>query len=139
MNLNKQIKVDEEIVLSFVSGDIKAFDLLYFNFCNRLHNFVYSLVKINTETEGIVQEVFVKIWESKDQLKKYKSFESYLFTVAYNATISHLRKKSTELKYIEFIKSVQVELEQPKIDEKLDLEKFNQSLNAVILTQRQYK
>ena len=132
MKVNEQIKPDIEVVKKFASGDIKAFDLLYFAFCNRLHNFVFGLVKIKTETEGIVQEVFIKIWESRGQLKKYDSFESLLFTIAYNTTISYLRKKATEQKYIEYVKSIQIESELPKIDEKLDLEKFNKTVNAVI-------
>jgi RNA polymerase sigma-70 factor (ECF subfamily) len=132
MKLNQQVKIEEGVIRKFAAGDSKAFDLLYFHFCNRLHRFVFSLVKIETETEGIVQEVFIKVWENRTQLKKHASFESFLFTVAYNATMSHLRKKATEVKYIEYIKSIQIEAIQPLIDEKLDLDEFNQTLNEVI-------
>lgn len=131
-NTNEQIKMDPEVVKRFTKGDTKAFDLLYHTFCKRLQNFVFSLTKIEVETEGIVQEVFIKVWESRSQLKKYASFESFLFTVAYNSTMSFLRKKATDKKYIDYIKSIQVESEQPGIDEKLDLEKFNKTINDVI-------
>lgn len=132
MEINKQIKPDPKVIKDFISGDIKSFDLLYHLFYNRLYNFVFGLIKIRTESEGIVQEVFIKIWESRNQLKKHSSFESFLFTIAYNTTISHLRKKATEQKYIDYIKSIQIETESPTIDEKLDLEKLNTTINKVI-------
>lgn len=132
MELNNQIKLNPKLVKDFSSGDMEAFDLLYHTFNKRLYNFVFGLVKIRTESEGIVQEVFIKIWESRSQLKKHSSFESFLFTVAYNTTISLLRKKATEQKYIDYIKSIQVETVSPTLDEKIDLENLNKSINAVI-------
>ena len=132
MEINKQIKPDPRVVKDFISGDIKSFDLLYHTFNNRLYNFVFGLIKIRTESEGIVQEVFIKIWESRNQLKKHSSFESFLFTIAYNTTISLLRKKATEKKYIDYIKSIQIEPESPTIDKEIDLENLNKTINTVI-------
>ena len=132
MEINKQIKPDPMVVKDFISGDIKSFDLLYHTFNNRLYNFVFGLIKIRTESEGIVQEVFIKIWESRNQLKKHSSFESFLFTIAYNTTISLLRKKATEQKYIDYIKSLQIESESPTIDKEIDLGNLNKTINTVI-------
>lgn len=132
MKLNEQIKINEELVKGLTAGDVQSFDLLYHIFYNRLYNFVFGLVKIRTESEGIVQDVFIKIWESRSQIEKHNSFESFLFTVAYNATISILRKKATEQKYIDYIKSIQVETDLPTIDEKIDLENINKSIHEVI-------
>ncbi len=124
--------IDELIVRNFVNGDISAFDELYFLFCSRLQNFVFGLVKVESESEELVQDIFVKIWESRGNIQKHGSFESFLFTVAYNRTISHLRKKEAKGKYINYIKSIQTEGEEPKLDEKIDFEKFKQRLENVI-------
>lgn len=96
MEINNQIKLNQELVKDFASGNMEAFDLLYHTFNYRLYNFVFGLIKIRTEAEEIAQEVFIKIWESRNQLNKHSSFESFLFTVAYNTTISLFRKKATE-------------------------------------------
>jgi hypothetical protein len=45
MKINERTKIEEEVISKFAEGDIQAFDLLYFTFCNRLHNFVFSLIK----------------------------------------------------------------------------------------------
>lgn len=60
-----------------------------------------------TDAEDIVQEVFIKIWEKRKTIDLYSSFESFLFTVAYNATISLLRKRITENKYLEHLQAIQ--------------------------------
>jgi len=38
-------------------------------------------LKSKEETEGLVQDVFLKIWENRKTLKKNASLKSYLFTI----------------------------------------------------------
>ncbi|MBN1950963.1 MAG: sigma-70 family RNA polymerase sigma factor, partial [Bacteroidales bacterium] len=45
--------------------------------------------------------VFIKIWEKHQDLDENQSFESFLFTVTYNAAISLLRKKLSEKNFLE--------------------------------------
>ena len=84
-----------------------AFDAIYNKYCHKLHKFVFMFLKHEEDAEEIVQEVFVKIWESRSKIDVYSSFESFLFTIAYNATMSLLRKRITEAKSREYLKSRQ--------------------------------
>ena len=84
-----------------------AFDTIYKKYCCRLYGFVLRYTKQEADTEGIVQEVFIKIWEAKNKIDEYSSFESFLFTIAYNTTISLLRKRINENKYLEHLKTLQ--------------------------------
>lgn len=84
-----------------------AFYHIYERYFKKLYWFVLKYIKQKEDAEEIVQEVFVKIWESRSKIDVHSSFESFLFTVAYNATISVLRKKASESKYIEHIRSLQ--------------------------------
>ncbi len=84
-----------------------AFDAIYNKYCHKLHKFVFMFLKHEEDAEEIVQEVFVKIWESRSKIDVYSSFESFLFTIAYNATMSLLRKRITEAKSREYLKSLQ--------------------------------
>lgn len=84
-----------------------AFDAIYERYCSRLYGFVFRYVKQEVDAEEIVQEVFVKIWEARKKIEVHTSFESFLFTIAYNSTISLLRKRANEIKYVEHIKSLQ--------------------------------
>ena len=125
-------KTDKETVKRLVNGDIKAFDLLYGKFWSRTQQFVFNLVKIRSESEEIAQDVFVKLWENKQQIKKFSSFDSYLFSIAYNATLSQLRKKASEKKYLEYIKKIQIPEAAPTPDEEIDLEKLSSKIEVVI-------
>lgn len=129
---NKKKDFNETHVKEFSKGNIKAFDFLYSIYCPRLQQFVYGLIKEKSETEEIVQDVFVKLWINRDALKNYNSFESYLFSIAYNATLGYLRKKATEKKYIEYVKSVQVVSEEAIAENKMDLNILSQKLEEAI-------
>ncbi len=86
---------------------MKAFDIIYKKYSRRLFGFVFRYIKQETDTEEIVQEVFIKIWQSRENINIYSSFESFLFTIAHNATVNLLKKRATEQKYVEHVKSLQ--------------------------------
>lgn len=109
MNMTRDRKnIDEAIVKRFTADDMRAFDIIYSEFTPRLKKFISVLTKNESDADELVQEVFIKIWQNRDKLKNYSSFESYLFRIAYRTTIDLLRKRSKEAKYIEQVKSLQV-------------------------------
>jgi len=96
-------------------------------------------LKQEEDAEEIVQEVFIKIWESREKIDVYASFESFLFTIAYNATMSLLRKRVSEAKSREYLKSVQqINKAEPVIDE-LQFKELSQKVETLLdqLTPRQ--
>ena len=125
-------KIDKFLVKRFTNGDIKAFDSIYSAFNQKLQKFVFTLIKTEPDTEDIVQEVFVKVWENREKLKSYSSFDSYLFSIAYNTTISLLRTRVKENKYVEFIKSVQIEVDEPDFVEGYNSDEMNEKINLLI-------
>lgn len=96
-----------DLVFQLKQGDLRAFDAIYKKYLRRLFGFVFRYVKQETDTEEIVQEVFIKIWQNREKINAYSSFESFLFTIAHNATVNLLKKRATEQKYIEHVKSLQ--------------------------------
>ena len=103
----KVIKPNTELVKLLKKGDMKAFDIIYKEYSKRLYGFVFRYIKNEVDTEEIVQEVFIKIWKSREKIDVYSSFESFLFTIAHNATVNLLKKRATEQKYVEHVKSLQ--------------------------------
>lgn len=103
----KNNKSNTELVKLLKTGDMAAFDAIYNKYCHKLHEFVLMFLKQEEDAEEIVQEVFIKIWESRGKIDVYASFESFLFTIAYNATMSLLRKRVSETKSREYLKSLQ--------------------------------
>ncbi|MGV8137267.1 MAG: RNA polymerase sigma factor [Mangrovibacterium sp.] len=103
----KKVETNTELLLLLKEGNMVAFDAIYGRYCRRLYEFVIRYVKTEADAEEIVQEVFIKIWEHRDRIDVYSSFESFVFTISYNSAISLLRKKVHENKYFEYLKSLQ--------------------------------
>lgn len=103
----KNANSNNDLTLKLKQGDLVAFDAIYKKYSRRLFGFVFRYVKQEADTEEIIQEVFIKIWQSREKINEYSSFESFLFTVAHNATVNLLKKRAIEQKYIEHVKSLQ--------------------------------
>jgi RNA polymerase sigma-70 factor (family 1) len=75
----------EEILLSKVAaGDEGAFRELFDGHRDKLYAYMLRLSKERVIAEDIVQEVFLKIWITRDQLSSIRNFDAYLFTIARN-------------------------------------------------------
>jgi len=97
MTLNKNIS-DEELVEKLRMGDIDAFDAVFEKYGNRLFGFALKYLKSKEETEDLVQDVFLRIWENRKTLKKDASLKSYLFTISYHSICKIFRKKQLIMK-----------------------------------------
>jgi RNA polymerase sigma-70 factor (ECF subfamily) len=102
MAINKNIS-DDELVEKLRKGDIEAFDAVFEKYSNRLFGFALKYLKSKEETEGLVQDVFLKIWENRKTLKKDASLKSYLFTISYHNICKIFRKKQLQGKLKEKI------------------------------------
>jgi RNA polymerase sigma-70 factor (ECF subfamily) len=101
---------DNQLVERLRKGDINAFNKLYSKFSKKLYYFVKGYLQSKEDAEELVQEVFIKIWEKRNTLRKDLSFDAYLFTIAFNAIRKHFRSKSREKKHLNrFSEGFQVE------------------------------
>lgn len=134
-------KLNKEVIDRLKNGDMVAFDTIYKMYSHRLFGFVFSIIKQELDAEEIVQEVFIKIWESRLKIGNYSTFDSFLFSIAHNTTISLLRKRINEKKYLEYLKSVQVEVSSTDIVEELHFneikEKFDHLINRLSPRQKE--
>ena len=89
-------------------GDKNAINELYEKYSPRLYHFVLRYLKSEEDTRDIIQEVFIRLWNKREELKKGTNIEAFLFTVAKNVTISEFRKKITGKEYIEYLRSLVV-------------------------------
>lgn len=131
----KNIKLLERLK----NGDMLAFDTIYKQYCTRLYGFVLKIIKQESDAEEIVQQVFVKIWESRLSINTNSSFDSYLFTIAYNNTVSLLRKRVNEKKYLEHLKLIQQTESSSNIIDEMDFKDVKNNFLKLVgqLTPRQ--
>ena len=92
MALNEHIS-DYDLVEKLNKNDLDAFDLIFKRYSDRLFGFALKYLKSKEETEELVQDVFLKLWENRSKLKKESSLKSYLFTISYHNMCKLFRRK----------------------------------------------
>ncbi len=67
-------------------------------YADNVYRFIVKNLRHEEDARDIVQTAFEKLWRNREQVESAKS-KSYLFTVAYNQMIDHIRKvKRIQLK-----------------------------------------
>jgi RNA polymerase sigma-70 factor (ECF subfamily) len=129
---------DEELMQEIKADNMFAFDVLYKKYCKRVYKFGYSILKSPEESENIMQDVFLSLWENRHKVQKDSSIKSFVFTITYNKAISIIRKKARESQFIEYLKSLQEITEEP-VNVKLEYNELKTKLDEIInaLPQRQ--
>lgn len=91
-------KTDPELVLLLTQDDEAAFSELYVRYKDKLRYFCLSLLKSGEEADDIVQEIFIRIWESRSFINPDLSFSSFLYTLARNRILNHFRDADIDMK-----------------------------------------
>jgi RNA polymerase sigma-70 factor (ECF subfamily) len=99
----------DQLALRIKLGDEQAFELLYRRFYVQLCAFANKFLNDPETSQEIVQDVFAKIWEGREEIDPGDSIKAYLFKIAQNLSINSLRRKKIESRYIEIYKIVYLE------------------------------
>jgi RNA polymerase sigma-70 factor (ECF subfamily) len=97
VRLNK----DEDLLLRIRKGDEVAFELVFYRYKGKLYDFIRRSLPVSEDAEGMVQEIFVRLWANREQLDPAKSLNAFLYTMARNEIFGHLRKLLVRRKYLE--------------------------------------
>ena len=89
---------EKDLIILFTKGDQAAFEKIYHLYSPRLLGFLIKLVKSEGHATELLQEIFIKIWNSRNTIDAEKSFRSFLFRVAENTVYDFFRKVAREKK-----------------------------------------
>ena len=84
-------KNTEEIIRRLKKDDKSAVDELFSYYYHRLYHFSKSILKIETDIDDILQEVFVKIWLNRQKITNAETFNAYIFTITKNEVLNLIR------------------------------------------------
>lgn len=118
---------DIELLHRLRKGDAMAFTIIYNKHFNMVFSYCYQFTKNQHETEDIVQEVFVRLWKNRGQLKKHNNINNLIFFIAKNLLIDAYRKNINSPiyeNYVEYYNSI-------KSDES-DILEYNEFHNRVL-------
>ncbi len=96
---------DQALASGIRKGDRKAFTALFEKYTDRLFYTCLKSGLTREDAEGICQEVFIKIWEKRADIREDLSISGYLFTITKNQILKLLRSEAYALalkKYWQF-------------------------------------
>lgn len=119
---------ENELILLLKQSNQEAFTALYKKYWKQVYNFS-RLYLTNKETaEEVVQEVFIKIWESRDFIREEDNFKGLLFIITRNLIFNMHRKnlnedfyKITVLAAMENSYDIEEEIDAKNMGEYIDL------------------
>jgi RNA polymerase sigma-70 factor (family 1) len=116
--LNKKLKYqsDNRLIVGLKLGDRKAFEQLFNLYHKRLYFFCFSLCKNKEVAEGITQDTFIKIWTNRESINESKSFSGFLYTIAKNQVLNHIRKSLNQQNVLKYLKTQTSPLNQTEIE-----------------------
>jgi RNA polymerase sigma-70 factor (family 1) len=87
---------NDALLIKLKNGDATVFEGIYNQYRSRIYSYALKLCKSTVIAEEIVQEVFIKIWQKREQLNPELHFGAYLKKITLNHVLNHLKKVARE-------------------------------------------
>jgi len=78
------------------AGDQLAFAAIYNRYRSKMYAYASNLCKSEETAEEIVQEVFIRIWQKREQINLDLNFDAYIKKITLNHVLNYLKKASRE-------------------------------------------
>ena len=88
----KEADADLDVVRRVQAGDVAAFDQLVHKYRERVFGIVYNMTSNREDTADLTQDAFIKTFQSINRFQGQSSFFTWLYRIAVNSTLTHLRK-----------------------------------------------
>lgn len=83
---------EHDLLILLKQGDEKAFNSIYKKYVGQVYNFCKLYIINNDEIEEVVQDVFVRLWESRYTIREDDNFKGLLFIITRNLVFNETRK-----------------------------------------------
>jgi RNA polymerase sigma-70 factor, ECF subfamily len=100
-------QTDADIMLRVKTGDQSAFDYLVQKYRRPMVSFMYRMARNSSAAEDLAQEVFLRVYRSRETYEPSAKFTTWLYRIATNLAVNHARDTRHERP------EVQVSLDEP--------------------------
>lgn len=81
------------MIVQLRDGSQRAFEAIYERYFHRLYAFSVSFTKSHEDTEEIVEDVFVRLWQARATLHEEQGLHALLFTMSRRLLINAYRAR----------------------------------------------
>jgi RNA polymerase sigma-70 factor (ECF subfamily) len=82
---------DSDIMLALRAGDLAGFDYLIAKYRKPIIHFMYRMVHNQAVAEELAQEVFLRVYRSRETYRAEARFSTWLYRIATNLGVNHAR------------------------------------------------
>lgn len=86
---------DEELMLAYRSGDVRAFEVLYGRYKSSLYRYFLRQCRVPAVAEELFQDVWMNLIKARGRYEARAKFSTYLFRIAHNHLIDYYRRQAT--------------------------------------------
>lgn len=96
ITLNEAEKNEKALLLRLRNGDGKAFECIYRIYSLPIYGNILKMVHDEDAADDLLQDVFLKIWDKREDIDPEKSFRSFLFTCSKHLVYNFIRRGNLE-------------------------------------------
>lgn len=85
---------DKDLMVMIAVGNRDAFTCLYHRYFYYLYTLAMRYIKDESESEDILQQVFIKFWQMRDSGVIKDNVRGYLFAMTRNSILNYVRNKN---------------------------------------------
>ena len=92
----EMVDPDHGLLTRLRNGDHASFSELYATYSDKVYAFILKYIHSSELSKDLTQEVFIKIWEGRENLEGIRSLRAFIFKVARNHTFNTLKRIAIE-------------------------------------------
>ena len=124
-------KQDRELVELLMGGSQAALGELYARYRERLIHLCRRSLKNEADSEDVVHDIFVKLWENRHSLANVSSFSGFVQTMAQNYITDKLRHLDVHLRFAKNVRMKEIDSTNETEDAIIDND-YTELLNKLI-------
>jgi RNA polymerase sigma-70 factor (ECF subfamily) len=110
-------------------GDEQAFTKLFYQYTPKLIPFLQKLTKSEHLAKEMLQETFLRLWTSREELLKVQSPSSWIYRLASNVSIDYLRVQGNRQR---ILKTMEVSDAGDQVTETVDANQLRSIIHTAI-------
>ena len=132
-----RILTDGELIIGAIGGRADGFEELVRRYQRPITSYVYRMLGDYESSLDVTQEVFIKVYNSLTKYSSEYKFSTWLYRIAHNAAIDHMRRNSITPQSIETENAdgtyqIQLESHRPSPEKDHEVNEWRNELDAVV-------
>ncbi|MEO9146496.1 MAG: RNA polymerase sigma-70 factor [Ginsengibacter sp.] len=123
---------DEQLLQQVAGGNRQAFTELYRRYWEDLFITATKVLRERKEAADVVQDVFLSLWNRRNELNIQGSLAAYLHTSVRYKCIHYIEKNITRRDYLVQLAEVAVSVSSPNAEVDLQMKEMQQTINNAV-------